>query len=294
MLLPKQTLQNTLVFSDPVLISKHSLLSDAHSGAGNAVVSVGDMVHVVWPGSDAVIGHDGTPQYASTYNRNSQKLSEPVLLGFGGRGKPDGHCAPAIAVDSQDYLHVVLGAHTSKLQYLKSLEPNSTTGGWSERVDIGEPALKQLGNYYTYVSLCCDSNDTLHVVARLWSGKYGRQYGSYKEYLAYLRKKKGKQWESPKPLVVPFHQTYSIYYHKLNIDRKGRLFVNYMYYADGFTADELAAYRAKWPNDKISFVKTEDSRQYWNTHPHDPAILMSDDGGDTWRLAITKDFIEGD
>ncbi len=23
---------------------------------------------------------------------------------------------------------------------------------------------------------------------------------------------------------------------------------------------------------------------------HDPAILMSDDGGDTWRLALTEDF----
>jgi hypothetical protein len=290
--IPEKTAQNTLVFSKPVLISQSSLLEDAHSGAGNAVVSIGDKIHIVWAGSEAIPDHDGTPQYAVTYDHSSKKLSEPALLGFGGRGKPDSHCAPVITADSKNYLHVVLGAHTTKLQYIKSLEPNSTSSGWTEAVDIGKPSLEQWGDYYTYVALCCDSNDTLHVVARMWSGEYGRQYGNYKEYLAYLRKQKDKPWDAPKPLVVPFHQGYSIYYHKLNIDRKGRLFVNYMYYADGLTTEELAAYRAKWPKDKIKYNNTapENSRQSWNIYPHDPAILMSDDGGNTWRLAVTKDF----
>lgn len=296
LLIPEKTKQNTLKFSESIPISSSSLVEHAHSGAGNPVVSVGSTIHIVWAGSEEISGRDGTPQYAATYDRNSKKLSAPVLLGFGGRGKPDGHCAPAITVDNKNYLHVVLSAHTTKLQYVKSLEPNSTIGGWAEPIDIGGPALQQWGNYYTYVALCCDKKDTLHVVARLWSGEYGETCGgSYKEYLVYLRKQKDKQWEPPKPLVVPFHTTYSIYYHKLNIDRKGRLFVNYMYYADGLTTDELAAYRAKWPNDKIKYNDTtpEDSRQYWNVYPHDPAILMSDDGGDTWRLAVTKDFVDG-
>jgi hypothetical protein len=291
----EKTPQNTLVVNKPVLISESSLLVDAHSGAGNAVVSVGDRVHVVWAGSEAIPGRDGTPQYAATYNRSSKKLSAPVLLGFGGRGKPDCHCAPAITVDSQGYLHVVLGPQTTKLQYIKSLKPNSTTSGWTEAIDVGEPAFPEWSNHYTYVALCCDKKDTLHIVASLWSDYQCLNHGGIqKSILVYLRKRKDKPWDAPKSLVVPFHLSYSIYYHKLNIDRKGRLFVNYMYYADCMTADEIAAYRAKWPDEPIKVVSTVDSRYNCSgLRPHDPCILMSDDSGDTWRLATTKDFVNG-
>jgi hypothetical protein len=291
----EKTSQNTLVINKPVLISESSLLGDAHSGVGNSVVSVGDRVHVVWSGSEAIPGHNGTPQYAATYNRSSKKLSAPILLGFGGKGKPDSHCAPAITVDSQGYLHVIIGPRLTKLQHIKSLEPNTTTSGWTEAIDIGAPAVPEWDNYYTYVALCCDKKDTLHIVASHFGTYNGLDHGGTpKVVLVYLRKQKDKPWDAPKALVVPFHNSYSIYYHKLNIDRKGRLFVNYMYYADCMTTDEIAAYRAKWPNEKIKIVRTEDSRYYCSgLQPHDPCILMSDDGGDTWRLATTKDFVDG-
>jgi hypothetical protein len=292
----EKTPQNTLVINKPVLISESSLLWDAHSGGDNAVLSVGDMVHVIWAGSEAVPGHDGTPQYAITYNRNSKKLSEPVLLGFGGKGKPDSHNVPVMTVDSQGYLHVVLGPRTTKMQYIKSLKPNSITSGWTEPIDIGAPAVPEWDNYYTYVALCCDKKDTLHIVASHWDkykclGKVGNQ----RSVLTYLRKQKDKPWDMPKALVVPFHQTYSIYYHKLDIDRKGRLFLNYMYYPDCLSDEEMAAYRAKWPNDKIKIVSTVYGWRHYcsGLQPHDPCILMSDDGGDTWRLATTKGFMDG-
>jgi hypothetical protein len=292
----EKTPQNTLVVNKPVLISENSLLGDSHSGAGNSVVSVGDKVHVVWAGSEAILGHIGTPQYAVTYSRSSKQLSAPVLLGFGGKdNKPDGHCAPNITVDSQGYLHVILGPRSSKLLHIRSLEPNSTTSGWTEAIDVGGPALPEWDNYYTYVALCCDKKDTLHIVASHW-GTYKclDGGGTQKIVLTYLRKQKDKPWDAPKALVVPYHLSYSIFYHRLNIDRKGRLFLSYMYYADCMTADEMAAYRAKWPNEKIEVVRTEDSRYYCSgLRPHDPCILMSDDGGDTWRLATTKDFVDG-
>jgi hypothetical protein len=36
----------------------------------------------------------------------------------------------------------------------------------------------------------------------------------------------------------------------------------------------------------------EDGKSY-AVRPHDPVILMSDDGGDTWRIALTSDFAAG-
>ena len=58
------------------------------------------------------------------------------------------------------------------------------------------------------------------------------------------------------------------------------------------TADEFEAYRKKWPEDNLK-PKTGPLTHEVNIRPHGPCILISDDGGDTWRLALTDDFING-
>lgn len=271
--------------------------SPHHSGTGNSTVTKDGLTHIAYLSMEPAPDKDGTPQYAVTYDRSTGKCGAPVLLGFGGRGAPDNHNGPVMAADSKGYLHAVLGAHHDPFRYTRSLQPNSINGGWTEPVAFGKPQPRTPSGSYTYVSLICDKNDTLHVVAR-YAG------WGYFFCLDYLRKKADQPWEDRGHLVIPFRRYYSCWYHKLNMDRKGRLFLNYIYYGDQYCeggeaphdqcGDEIAAYRQKWPDEKIELAP--DSRKlhgHWlGVKPHDPAILMSDDGGDTWRLALTPDFVE--
>src|SRR5690606_20321525 len=68
------------------------------------------------------------------------------------------------------------------------------------------------------------------------------------------------------------------------IDKNGRLFLVYFYYANKLTDAEFADYTAKWPDENV----TNDV-----LNPHDPVILMSSDGGDSWKITTTQDFISG-
>lgn len=292
LIVPKKTF-NTLTFSEFIPISTTSVFNIQAGGAGNSVVSVGNKIHVVYPEQG-----ENTPQYARTYDRILKTLSNPVLIGYGytnNGGSSDPHCIPVISADSHGFLHVVTGAHNSKMTYTKSTVANSTQDGWSVPYNIGDDFDAGYVDYYTYVAMVCDKNDTLHIVTRYYGeGGVGGTYHTGKYCLAYISKTKNGQWENPKFLVVPFHYAYSHYYHKLNIDRQGRLFVNYWYYADNFTPEEVMAYRAKWPDERIvpesDFVSGR--RYYQGQTWHDPVILMSDNGGTLWRIAVTQDFDE--
>lgn len=57
----------------------------------------------------------------------------------------------------------------------------------------------------------------------------------------------------------------------------------------------MAAYRGKWPDEDVRLLPDIEpglpgGAAHYTVSPHDPAMLMSDDGGDTWRLALTADF----
>ena len=229
------------------------------------------------------------PCYAATYDHKTGELSEPVIIGFTRR---DNHNGPAICVDSKGYLNVIIGSHQDNFQYTRSLRPNSTTGGWTEPKMFGTPRPEGIGPGYTYIGLVNDADDTLHIVTR-WADSRG--YVN----LTYLRKKAGKDWEPNKLLVIPFRSNYSVYYHKLNIDRAGRLFVNYSYYGAHLTEVEAQAYKNKWPEDNLRIPPGKKAGpgafpgSRLGLRSHDPCLLISDDHGDTWRLAVTEDFIRG-
>ena len=70
------------------------------------------------------------------------------------------------------------------------------------------------------------------------------------------------------------------------MDRLGRLFVNYDYYPALLSDAHKAAYAKKWPAD-VTGSGTYIGR------PQGYSMLMSDDNGDTWRLALTEDFVNG-
>ena len=70
--------------------------------------------------------------------------------------------------------------------------------------------------------------------------------------------------------MLPPVAGYSIYYHKLTIDRHGWLYLSYSYWTSDTT------YQDDYPD------------RY-----HNRAIVVSKDGGRTWKLATTQDFLEG-
>ncbi|HEX7008450.1 MAG TPA: BNR-4 repeat-containing protein, partial [Phycisphaeraceae bacterium] len=252
------------------------------AGQANATATVGDTTYLAYLSLDPIQGLAGTPQFIMSYNNiTGQTISSPRLIGGGGSGAPDAHNAPAIAVDSKGYIHAILGAHHGRFEYTRSNQPNSIDAGFTPPTFIGK---NPSSGGYTYISMVIDQDDTIHVVAR-YSGDNNRWA------LDYLRKKDGEPWEDLGHLVRTYHANYSTWDQRLTIDKLGRLFLRYSFYGDQLTDAEAAAYRAKWPDEEISRIS---GSSYWNgIQHHDPVILMSDDGGDTWRIATTEDFLAG-
>lgn len=82
----------------------------------------------------------------------------------------------------------------------------------------------------TYNAFVCDSTDTLHLVTRQfreWVGDDGveRTYGG----LIHHSLPKGGVWSYPHLIVIGADTGYSIYYHKLALDHRDRLFLSLSY-----------------------------------------------------------------
>jgi hypothetical protein len=260
-------------------------------GGSNSSITVGSKTHTVFMGMDAIPGQPGTPQYLVTYDHATNQTSTPMLLGVNGIGAPDGHNKPALAIDSKGYLHAILGGHHNQFLHMKSLVPGDPTAGWTPPQAIGKPKHPTTGGGYTYVSMLFDQEDTLHVVGR-YAGD-GYRFG-----LDYLRMTEDGGWEDRGHLVTPFRQFYSTWNQTLSIDELGRLFLRYSYYGDQFDREggpEVNAYRAKWPEDTIQLAagSRPNNGTWLGQKHHDPVIMMSDNGGDFWRLATTEDFLGG-
>ena len=267
-----------LVIRDAVEVSdpaKDSLPGPLHTGIVNSSATVGYITHVVYLDYDSPVNGNETAQYYNYYNRRTGELGTPVFLGstkgiLEPNGRPDGHNGPTIVVDSEKNLHVVLGAHVSNLMYTMSSDNGKT---WTTPV-----AIRDLS---TYASLAIDNDDTLHLTFSSYNDSNDNQ-----RKLWYCRKPKNQPWQDMGSLVEPLREGYSIYYHKLTTDRIGRLFLSYSYFAMNFNQAEIDEYTAKWPNDPVPNI-------YEATFAHDPVTLFSADGGDSWQLATTDDFLSG-
>lgn len=292
LILPSKLGDGTLAMGNPILITNDSILTRNHSGGANSCITVNHKTFVAWPSKTAIPNQDGTPQYIAVYDHQTGLVSAPVLLGLTGQGtNPDNHNIPGVTVDSNGILHVVLSSHHEQFKYTHSTTPLDITQ-WSAPIAIGKPWDTITGSY-SYVSLLCDANDTLHLVSR-WAGDY------YYFRLVYMQKKTGQSWgqdwgsEVHRFLMVPFRNMYSCWYHKLSMDRSGRLFLNYTYYANQLGEDMVDTYEDKWPEDTVS-APLPNAPSNWRSGitPHDPGMLISNDGGDSWHLSTTTDFLQG-
>jgi hypothetical protein len=285
MIVPQKTANGNLIL--PVVTLTTDPLAypmPNQSGMGNSTVSKGNLIHAVYMSLNPIAGNTGTPIYAVTYDRSTGIVTAPLLIGISNNNyQPDIHDGPAITIDSQGYLHVVIGAHHNSFKYTKSLAPNSTTSGWTDPINVGDP------NYagWSYVSLLCDKNDTIHIIGR--NAGYCYYFG-----LWYVRRPASGVWEDVGPLVMPFRPYYSNWYHRLSLDRQNRLFLNYIYYGDQYDYEggpEINAYRAKWPWETIYLDPSPSNRpehgSWIGLNGHDPCMIMSDNGGNSWRIALS-------
>lgn len=260
LVLPRRESDGRLSFGEPILVSKKCIGHSAHSGIPSSIVSMGSKVHLIWAeATDPEESVPGVPTYAATFDRDTATLSAPSLIGYGPPAN-DVHNTPCITMDSKGYLHVLIGTHGRTFKYSRSLEPNTAAAGWTEAEDVG-PGLRQ-----TYVGMVCGKDDVLHVVFRLWFEDMTYFPAGHYACLTYMSKRPGEPWSAPRPLVAPPFSEYSVFYHRLTIDREGRLFLSYDYWS------------TYW------FYRTD----HRGTRR---ALIMSSDEGATWKLADMKDLV---
>lgn len=248
-----------LTFDEPILVSRNCIGLAAHSGIPSTIVSRGAKVHLVWgEATDPAQKAPGVPAFVATYDRHERRLSKPVLVAYGPPAN-DIHNTPSITIDGRGYLHVLGGTHGRPFPYSRSLKPDATDAGWTEPQLVGSGG-------QTYIGMVCGPDDTLHIAFRLWKTGEEPFPASHYAALAYQRKPAGGDWSPPKTLVVPPFSEYSVYYHRLTIDRRGRLFLSYDYWSTHWF------YRTDQRGDRR-------------------ALLLSPDGGATWKLAEGRDLL---
>lgn len=267
-----------LVLGEPIKVAEAVVGSCQHSGGPASSATQDGRTHIVWgavSGEPDGSGADerGVPTYATTYDHATGEVGEQVLLGHGPPVN-DVHNVPAITIDSEGYLHVVIGAHGNPFRYVHSLHPNDASTWTEPEIMLTRGFVRDDGSHrgrQTYISLVCDQHDTLHVASR-----QNRNDGAYHGFSSYRtlsiqhRPKNGRWTRDATPLVIAAFPGYSIWYHKLTIDRLGHLWLSYGYWS------RHAVYESHYPG------------RYYHR-----AVLLSRDGGITWKLAETSDFTEG-
>ncbi len=265
-----------LQLTEPLLISDNCIGACQHSGGPASLATRDGKTHIVW-GETTPVDEDapGVPTYCATYDHATGKLGDKAFMAYAPPAN-DVHNAPAICLDSEGYLHVLTGAHGAPFHYTRSLKPNDAYSGWTEPVEvlttgsISDNTDADGNGRQTYISLLCDPEDTLHIVYRQWRSRVDDYHGeNLYGALSYQTRPKDGPWSEARPIVVPPVSGYSIYYHKLTIDRRGNLWLAYQYYS----GDEI--YR----------------KSFLAHNPHH-TLIVSKDLGTTWKLAETTDFLE--
>ncbi len=298
LILPEKQSNGTLSLGEKQLVCEQCIETIPHSGSGTQILSDGDDVYAVYgvpilklEKTDPIFKR-GLPTYITKYNRTSKKFAAPVLVGYGGTNAADGHNWAVMAIDSKGILHVIINGHHDPFVYTKSLRPRDISAWTSPQ---------QVSNGTSYLGLVIDRQDTLYGVSR-------NSETAYYFDLALHRLRSGGTWET-KHLVMPSRNYYHAWFHNLNIDpRSGKLFLSYRSQAielDIFGDDiEMMLYQR--PDFAPQTLNSDGSNKYvprtviqgsgsggYATYeiPWDErAILTSSDGGDNWRMALSKDL----
>ena len=275
-----------LILPPLVRITDMCLGLSRDSGGSSFAVTRGDKTWFTWSEA-APRGVGGTSHYIATYDHLDGSATPPRRLAVSPR-RSDPHNKPGICLDTAGYLHVIAGGHGSPALYTRSLAPLSADAGWTRPTPVlqtgwispSDPAV-QTGRQ-TYPAFVCDSEDTLHLITRQWrrgvdSYHDGAGYGA----LVHQSLPAGGAWSEPSLIVVGADPGYCIYYHKLALDARDRLFLSTSYQG----GPDLRSERAL--TSTLAFLGRSRLRpgKYRRR-----MLLVSEDGGTSWRFATDADL----
>ena len=279
-----------LVIPTPTHVTDDCLGLSKDSGGASFAVTHGSSTWFVWPGSTAGWA-EGVPQLIARYDHASGVVSEPLTL-FSTPPRNDPHNKPGICLDSQGYLHVIGGTHGTEVPYSRSAVPYSSESGWTGSEPVlsdgyvnGDDPPVATGRQ-TYAAFLCDSRDTLHLVTRQWRRGVDDEHfpGQYYGALVHQSRPVNGTWGTPTVIVVPPAPGYAIYYHKLALDHRDRLFLSCSYLGGA----ALWADRARSAGLRVLGRPQPGLGKYRRR-----MLLISEDGGSAWRFASNEDLFGG-
>lgn len=293
----KITVSKPIVYA-PAALEPHAGLGTM-AGDGAQMITRGGKTFLVFMSNLADPKQPGTAQYIVEYDHAAGTMSAPVLLGRTGH-RVDGHNVPVIDIDSKGILHVIGGAHWHAFKHWRSKAPLSIAA-WEAPLPVGlpEPSNRWSRDGLSYPGMLIDRNDTIHIVARgrnqavrakdsadHYDNRFAYEQLNYA--LVYLRKKANGSWETRRDLAIPAWNHYSNWYHKVAIDRENRVYCVYYYYASWLSKmpGVTEKYLKLWPADAAADGKLPDR----NLRAHDPVLIGTFDGGDSWKLVGTPDL----
>lgn len=136
------------------------------------------------------------------------KLNHTIPLGTG----RDNHCGPALVLDHQNRLHVMVGAHHGDFLHRWSDNP-ADPNAWSDPIAIGPK--------HSYPAFCVDKDGTFHLAYResgdIWQ-------------LQYTRKRPDAGWEPPIPIAQSPTPGYNHFMHSLSVGPTGTLHLTFQFH----------------------------------------------------------------
>lgn len=142
-------LQSKSRYAKPYLLSEQGCGRATGYAETNKIVSKGDKIHVSWLDSTP----EGFRVRVRTFDRKTNQWSPAYTVGEA----YDNHGGPALAIDSQGFLHIIYYPHHHAMRYRRSANPNDASA-WTEEVSFGEKL--------TYPTLLCGPNDVLYFTGR--------------------------------------------------------------------------------------------------------------------------------
>lgn len=306
-IIPEKKEDGTLFIPEEIIYADGPIISvSQHSGKANFCVTYNGKVYFTYGylesnqqkrlsliPQDSVIWSQNPPNFSPTagvltyiisYDLKTKELSEPVFLGCAGKHGADEHNWSAISVDSEGYLHALLIGHHATLVYMKSKQPENITE-WElpEYVSSG----------ISYASLNIDKNDTVYCVTR----------NSNRDYIfdiALQRRTKDGKWTESR-IFQFWKQYYAIWGHDVFMTADGTLYVHFIgkSYSYELFADDFAAHSFYFPESS----RVTDDRRPSGTRVSgmyasggakvagEGTLVMSKDGGKSWQLVTTEEFM---
>jgi hypothetical protein len=244
-----ETKAGKLAVAHTIPVTKNGIGVSMHSGVPNTIVSDENTVHIVWgETSDPKLKYPGVPIHTASYDRKAGKLIDSTFIGYAPPVN-DIHNTSSIIMDNNNKPEIIIASHGRPFFYRYATDDVKK---WS--------APQQVSTYdQTYVGAVFDKDNTIHLFYRVW--ERGKDFpGKFQTAMYYQTKTKKGEWSQPKLFALPALPAYSLYKHRVTVDKLGNLFLNMEYWST-WTAyrDMLSVSSSLTPkkNNRMSFISKD-------------------------------------